>query len=360
MIPPAAPAALRPEADDDEYLDDGADAADEFAEEEGTYDAAPPPERPSMLENQSSSIDYDDVPPDTPSAPRAAEPPVRVSRALEPAPTFDTMPQRSAPAPVPPAPAPAPAPVVRMPSEVSRGLELAPTFETMAFSAAPPPNAKGALAAVAQAAKPPLNKTASTIAQEKALERAKAAPGGAESVQSVLAALLLALKEAGRPAAAKAVLKAVNTAANAHKGGDNNAKALAGAPAAHAILRDQCDLTSAQLQTIAANLVAQFPASNFAATLVEPWLAAAPAAEPEPDPADGSEWWVTDENGEYAGPFTPPELRSKHAAGSLDPDALFFREGMTEWLPLSEVAAEIRIKLGGAPSPAKNGMDDLD
>ena len=190
VIPPAAPAALRPEADDDEYLDDGADAADEFAEEEGAYEAAPPPERPSMLENQSSSIDYDDVPPDTPSAPTAAEPPVRVSRALEPvdtpkqaAPNFDTMPQRSAPAP--PAPAPAPAPVVRMPSEVSRGLELAPTFETMAFSAAPPPNAKGALAAVAEAAKPPLNKTASTIAQEKALERAKAAPGGAESVQSV-------------------------------------------------------------------------------------------------------------------------------------------------------------------------------
>ena len=122
-----------------DLLDDGADAADEFAEEEGTYEAAPPPERPSMLENQSSSIDYDDVPPDTPSAPTAAEPPVRVSRALEAAPTFDTMPQRSAPAPVPPAPAPAPAPVVRMPSEVSRGLELAPTFETMAFSAAPPP-----------------------------------------------------------------------------------------------------------------------------------------------------------------------------------------------------------------------------
>ena len=87
-----------------------------------------------------------------------------------------------------------------------------------------------AAAAVAEAAKPPLTKTASTIAQEKAFERAKAAPGGAESVQSVLAALLLALKEAGRPAAAKAVLTAVNTAANAHKGGDNNAKALAGAP----------------------------------------------------------------------------------------------------------------------------------
>ena len=69
---------------------------------------------------------------------------------------------------------------------------------------------------------------------------------------------------------------------------------------------------------------------------------------------------MTDENGEYAGPFTPPELRSKHAAGSLDADALFFREGMTEWLPLSEVATEIRIKLGGAPSPAKNGMDDVD
>ena len=62
------------------------------------------------------------------------------------------------------------------------------------------------------------------------------------------------------------------------------------------------------------------------------------------------------ENGEYAGPFTPPELRSKHAAGSLDPDALFFREGMTEWLPLSEVAAEIRIKLGGAPAGPADGI----
>ena len=31
---------------------------------------------------------------------------------------------------------------------------------------------------------------------------------------------------------------------------------------------------------------------------------------------------------------------------------------MTEWLPLSEVAAEIRIKLGGAPAGDLDDVDD--
>ena len=71
---------------------------------------------------------------------------------------------------------------------------------------------------------------------------------------------------------------------------------------------------------------------------------AAAAAEAIADVAphpDELPWYHTDESGEYVGPLTPPELRAQYAAGTLDADALFFTEGMEEWLPLAEVAAAL-------------------
>ena len=71
-----------------------------------------------------------------------------------------------------------------------------------------------------------------------------------------------------------------------------------------------------------------------------PGAEAAQATERDPE-AEAQEWWCTDDAGEYVGPLTPPELRELHAGGALAADALFFTEGMEEWLPLAEVAAAL-------------------
>ena len=76
---------------------------------------------------------------------------------------------------------------------------------------------------------------------------------------------------------------------------------------------------------------------------IEPALTSTEAAQAtERDPeAEAQEWWCTDDAGEYVGPLTPPELRELHAGGALAADALFFTEGMEEWLPLADVAAAL-------------------
>ena len=87
---------------------------------------------------------------------------------------------------------------------------------------------------------------------------------------------------------------------------------------------------------------------------------AAAAAEAIADVAphpDELPWYHTDESGEYVGPLTPPELRAQYAAGTLDADALFFTEGMEEWLPLADVAAALGIEVGSPGAEAAQATE---
>ena len=48
--------------------------------------------------------------------------------------------------------------------------------------------------------------------------------------------------------------------------------------------------------------------------------------------------WYYGKGGQQEGPFDEATLRQRIASGQVNPTDLVWREGMAEWLPLSQVA----------------------
>jgi len=56
-------------------------------------------------------------------------------------------------------------------------------------------------------------------------------------------------------------------------------------------------------------------------------------------------WYYADAAGERQGPMDADELRKRHALDELRPDTLVWRDGLSDWQPLSSVATELGLEL---------------
>lgn len=74
-------------------------------------------------------------------------------------------------------------------------------------------------------------------------------------------------------------------------------------------------------------------------------------------PPDAVPWYCTTPAGEHFGPLSAPELRQLYEAGSLPPEASFCTEGMSEWLPLGDVAAALGIDLAAAAAAQRRAEE---
>src|SRR6185369_5402678 len=63
---------------------------------------------------------------------------------------------------------------------------------------------------------------------------------------------------------------------------------------------------------------------------------AAPAATPEAS-GEGDGVWHLVVGGEQVGPFTPDEVRAKHAAGECDVETYAWRDGFSDWMRLGSI-----------------------
>lgn len=61
--------------------------------------------------------------------------------------------------------------------------------------------------------------------------------------------------------------------------------------------------------------------------------------------------WYYSENNQQLGPVTEDELKQKARSGSLKPTTLVWKDGMSDWKPISEIA-ELGIALQTAPAAA--------
>ena len=90
---------------------------------------------------------------------------------------------------------------------------------------------------------------------------------------------------------------------------------------------------------------------------MEAAMAAMEAAAAMEVPPDAVPWYCTTPAGEHFGPLSAPELRQLYEAGSLPPEATFCTEGMSEWLPLADVAAALGIDLAAAAAAQRQAEE---
>jgi uncharacterized RDD family membrane protein YckC len=63
------------------------------------------------------------------------------------------------------------------------------------------------------------------------------------------------------------------------------------------------------------------------------------------------QWYYADANGQQVGPIPAEELRAAVARGAANAATLAWRDGLPDWKPLSELAAELQLDLGENASP---------
>jgi len=62
-------------------------------------------------------------------------------------------------------------------------------------------------------------------------------------------------------------------------------------------------------------------------------------------------WHYANRSGQQQGPIDASSLRAAFARGELDAGSLVWRDGLPQWVTLSDVAAELGINLGVMPPP---------
>ena len=78
--------------------------------------------------------------------------------------------------------------------------------------------------------------------------------------------------------------------------------------------------------------------------------------------ASGSAWYIPGEGKQPTGPFTAEQLIQSWRAGRLDPNILCWCEGMSQWLPMSQVepfASAIRAATGSRQAAAGSTCQPL-
>ena len=68
-----------------------------------------------------------------------------------------------------------------------------------------------------------------------------------------------------------------------------------------------------------------------------------------------TQWYYSDNERNRHGPLDGAEMIERHRRGELGPDTLVWREGLPQWQPWRELAAELIAEPGfaGAPDPAQ-------
>lgn len=71
-----------------------------------------------------------------------------------------------------------------------------------------------------------------------------------------------------------------------------------------------------------------------------------------------SNWHFANRSGQQQGPVSAAELRAAFERGELDASTLVWRDGLAQWLPLSQVAAELGLR-ANLPPPVPSAVPDV-
>lgn len=64
-----------------------------------------------------------------------------------------------------------------------------------------------------------------------------------------------------------------------------------------------------------------------------------------------AQWYYADSSNQQLGPASVEAMQAAHARGDLTANSLVWREGMAEWQPMRQMAAELGISVAQTPPP---------